>query len=348
MSLHNKWHRLPLASVAALLMLAPAGHAAPQLRGFNFLQDQQIALDSPRACHSLRNLLQTGANSVAFIPFLKQENASGSELSMADNVTDRQLKAGIRTARQLGLQVIVKPQLLVENGWAGQVEPASDEEEQAWFDRYTDHLIHYARLAEANHAAAMVIGTELKQLGKSRHWPQLIRAIRCHFSGRLSYAAHGVAGISEFRYWDLLDAIGVTLYPAFPKNASPEQIRTVIDELVDNLQSLTEKQADRPVWVLEIGSPSARGWEQHPWDWQKLREQQPAVDTGMQAVIMKEWLASLDRPWIEGVWVWKWRSSPQAGGKSDSGYTVQNKPAQSIIQEAWQCPVSATSPRGNN
>ena len=291
----------------------------------------------------MRNLLWTGANSVIFVPFLKQESTSGIALSRADNVTDRQLEAGIRTARQLGLHVVIKPQLLVADGWAGQVEPASGEEKQQWFDRYTGHLLHYARLAEANHADAMVIGTELKQLRKSRHWRKVIHTIRRHFSGKLSYAAHGLDGVSEFPYWDQLDAIGVTLYPAFPENACPEQIRTVIDGLIGNLRTLSESQADQAVWILEIGTPSARGWEQHPWDWKKLREQRPAADTGMQAAVIKEWLASVDKPWIEGVWIWKWRSSPLAGGKSDVGYTVQNKPAQSIIQKAWQCPASTTT-----
>ena len=343
MLLVDKLRNLLLSWVCALLLVAPsadAGCSAPALHGFNFLQDRQTALDSPKVCQSLHKLHQTGANSVAFIPFMKQESVQATNLFLAENVSDEQLIAGIREAKRQRLHVVVKPQLLVSGSWAGRIKLATDADEKIWFKRYITHLVHYARIAETNKADAFVIGTEMKRLRKSQYWPDVIQAIRRYFSGHLTYAAHGIDGIIAFPYWDLLDSVGVTLYPVFPEKADAGQVHAVIKQHIDKLGKTIRKQSGKSVWVLEIGTPSAEGWERYPWDWRKLRDEKPRADIQMQALIMKEWLRSIDRSWIEGVWIWKWRSSPQAGGEEDSGYTVQNKPAQLMIQTAWQCATS--------
>ncbi|MCF6337498.1 MAG: hypothetical protein L3J84_06045 [Gammaproteobacteria bacterium] len=343
MLLADKLRNLLLLWACMLLLItqsADASCSSPVLHGFNFLQDRQTALDSPKVCQSLQKLHQTGANSVAFIPFMKQESPQTTNLFLADNVSDKELIAGIREAKRQGLHVVVKPQLLVSGSWAGRIQLATDADEKTWFKRYIAHLTHYARIAETNKADAFVLGTEMKRLRKSKYWPDVIQTIRRHFSGHITYAAHGIDGVIAFPYWDLLDSVGVTLYPVFPEKADAGQVREVIKQRINKLGEIIRKQKGKTAWILEIGTPSAEGWERYPWDWRKLREENPRADSQMQAVIMKEWLMSMDRSWIEGVWIWKWRSSPQAGGEEDPGYTVQNKPAQRVIQTAWQCATS--------
>lgn len=320
----------------SMLLLMGQSVDANTLRGFNFLQDRQTTLDSSRVCLSLKKLQKTGANSIILIPFMKQESQRAVTPSLAENVTDGQLIAGIREAKRQGLHVIVKPQLLVSGSWAGEIKLMTDKDERIWFKRYIEHIIHYARIAEKNQADAFVVGTEMKQLRKSKYWREVIQAVRGHFRGRITYAAHGLEGVVEFPYWGLLDSIGVTLYPVFPEKANAGQVLAVTDRLMDELRTITRKYTDKAVWILEIGMPSAEGWEPHPWDWQKLRDEKPRADSQMQAVIIKEWLTSVDRPWIDGVWIWQWSSSPQAGGEDDADYTVQNKPAELMIQAVWQ------------
>ncbi len=342
MLLTDKLRNLLLPWVCMLLLIAQSADAScssPVLHGFNFLQDRQTALDSPKVCQSLQKLHQTGANSVAFIPFMKQESPQTTHLFLANNVSDEELIAGIREAKRQGLHVVVKPQLLVGTSWAGRIKLATDADEQIWFKRYIAHLAHYVRIAETNKADAFVMGTEMKRLRKSKYWPDVIQTIRRHFNGHITYAAHGIDGVIAFPYWDLLDSVGVTLYPVFPEKADAGQVRAVIEQHIDKLEGIIGKKK-KSVWILEIGIPSAEGWERYPWDWRKLREEKPQANSQMQTVIMKAWLRSMDRSWIEGVWIWKWKSSPQAGGAEDSGYTVQNKPAQRVIQTAWQCAMS--------
>ncbi len=340
MCLVNKLWVLPLVLVGVLLISCDGGGDADAdasiFRGFNFLQDSQTPLDSPLVCSSLLKLHKTGANSVIFIPFMKQDNVQSTNLILADNVTDKQLISGIREAKRQGLHVVVKPQLLVSGSWAGAIMQATDVDERTWFKRYIEHVTHYAKIAEANKVDALVVGTEMKQLRKSQYWPDVIQVVRRHFNGRITYAAHGIEGIVEFPYWGLLDSIGVTLYPVFPKKADAGQVLAVTNSLIDRLREVTKNYGKKAVWILEIGMPSAEGWEQYPWDWQKLHEEQPPANSQLQAGIIRGWLTSVNRPWIKGVWIWQWSSSPQAGGEDNAGYTVQNKPAESIIQEVWQ------------
>jgi hypothetical protein len=41
------------------------------------------------------------------------------------------------------------------------------------------------------------------------------------------------------------------------------------------------------------------------------------------------------KPWWDGAFWWNWETNPYAGGPSDAGFTPQNKPAQTILQQYY-------------
>lgn len=306
----------------------------PDLVGFSFLQDSQTAMNSVDACLSMQHLRLTGANSVVLVPFLQQESPSSINVIKSDAVTDKQLIAGLELAKRNKLHLIIKPQILIKNSWAGEIAQQNSDQEKEWFESYTQQLLHYAKIAETYNADAFVIGTELKKIQASDHWPELIKKVRLNFSGKITYAAGEVKGVENFPHWNLLDTIGVTLYP----DMSQDQIT---DTLTDQLQTLSIKN-NLPVWILEIGMPSAKGWEARPWDWRGLEKSSPSADANSQANFIRRWLTSLEKSQaknIEGIWIWQWSSSPQAGGKNDVGYTVQNKSAQAVVHQHWRSPL---------
>ncbi|MFK8068319.1 MAG: hypothetical protein AB8D52_08740 [Gammaproteobacteria bacterium] len=307
----------------------------PDLVGFNFLQDENTAMNSTGACLSMQHLRLTGANSVVLIPFLKQESPQSVELSKSDAVTDEQLIAALELAKTNHLHRVLKPQILIENSWAGEITQQNPEQETNWFVNYTEQLLHYAHLAEKHQVDAFVIGTELKKIQTSEHWPELIKQVRSIYSGKLTYAAGEVAGIEAFPYWDLLDTIGVTLYPDMTQEKITDTLTEQLETLANNFQ--------QPVWILEIGIPSAKGWESRPWDWRSIETSAPSADPDTQATIIRHWLTSLEKSQasnIEGIWIWQWSSSPQAGGRNDTSYTVQNKLAQAVVHQHWRSPLS--------
>lgn len=315
----------------------------PELHGFNFLQDSHTAMDSTGACLSMQHLRLTGANSVILVPFMEQSSPQSTQVTQSDAVTDVQLIAALQLAKQHQLHRVIKPQILISDSWAGAISQDNNEQEAAWFESYTQQLLHYASIAEKYQVDAFVIGTELKNLQKSEYWPTLIKQVRSIYAGKLTYAASGIVGIETFPYWNLLDHIGVTLYPDMSKNKGNEKPEKLItDTLVNQLQEQVKK-SDRSVWILEVGMPSAEGWEAHPWDWRSLTKSSPSPDTHSQAKVIQQWLTSSAKKGIEGIWIWQWNSSPQAGGKDDIGYTVQNKLAQAVVHQHWQSPFNLFS-----
>lgn len=268
------------------------------------------------------------------VPFLQQGRAGSAEIGFSDAVTDRQLHVAIENARRLGLTIILKPQILVDDGWAGDIKFGSDADEERWFKRYRELLGYYARLAARERVDTFVIGTELSGIETSTRWRDVIASVRAVFHGKLTYAAHGVEGVKRFSAWRELDVIGVNLYPKLGDKADKSSIRVLMDQTVKELKKLT-REILRPVWVLEVGIPSAQGALESPWDWRRLSDNSSGPEPALQGIVLGQWLEALEKPWIEAVFIWCWFSDPYAGGMDDIDYTIQNKPADLGVKCQW-------------
>src|SRR3989338_1075114 len=325
--------------LAGVIALLSAGCAVPtKIKGVNYLQTEQITMDSRESYVSLLRVKNIGANTVAFIPFLQQSAPDRINVHLTDNVTDNQLRAGIRDAKALGFQIILKPQILVHNSWAGEIKMADDLNWRQWFNNYTKAIEHYADIAQEEKVDIMVIGTELNQTGHLPFWQELIAHIRSRFRGKLTYAAHNVAGIKQFRYWRLLDSIALTLYPSLGDKPERNAMTLHIKKTVDDLKA-TSIQYKKPLWIAEVGIPSRYGAQLKPWEWQGVDIQANPPDEDLQALVLDIWLDALKGKWSYGVMLWNWSSDPYAGGSQDSGFTIQNKRAEQVIACHWinQC-----------
>ncbi|RMH52671.1 MAG: hypothetical protein D6682_01465 [Zetaproteobacteria bacterium] len=317
---------------------APSQQAV-QWRGANVLQSTRVSWEDPAALESLKILKGMGADTVILVPFLRQDSPGHSRLRIDEGVTDVQLRAALEKAAALGFRVMIKPQVLVDHGWAGAILPGGGQGWPEWFAGYEKLLLHYADLAQSYHVDALIIGTELARSGDRPEWGPLIRAVRQHFRGRLSYAAHNVDGVERFRFWSQLDAISVTLYPPLHDTVSG-----MVRDISRVLQRLHRQAArwEKPVWVVEYGIPSASGAASRPWDWQRLREDGSIrVDGKVQVDAFAAWEVSLRAErWIAGYAFWNWMTDPDAGGPLDKDYTIQHKPAQTLLACLWDHCVS--------
>lgn len=316
-----------------LLLLAGCAHEQASVsKGANLLQSRHTPFDHPATLQSLKNLRNTGADHVSVVVFLEQRTPHDAEPGRAEHVTDGQLVAALRYARKAGLNTVIKPQVLVENGWAGKIAPPS---EARWFATYRKHLVHYARIAQREEVGTLVIGTELTALASSDQWPAVIAAVREVFSGRLAYAAHGVEGVRKFAHWDSLDIVGVTLYPSLGDGREARRMRRIINEEISALV----REVRVPVWIMEFGVPSIQGGLEQPWDWRRVDAQELPVDLEAQARGLDAWLSVLDkragRGQLDGTTFWAWENDPHAGGEHDRNYTPQNKPAEAVLRCHW-------------
>ena len=329
---------ISMAIMASAFVMGCAGDGLKNqqmLRGFNALQHKNVGWDDPKSRKSVQQLAAMGSNAVVFIPFLEQEKENSLEVRKSAAVTDIQLQSAIRYAREAGLKVTIKPQILVPGSWAGGIKHSDPYSWQAWFDSYSKRVIECARFVSGQGIDAFVIGTELTHATNYAPWPKLIAQLReiLPESIILTYAAHNIEGVKTFPHWQLLDAVALTMYPSLGETGTKEEMQVYIDRSVEELR-LAVAEIERPLWVLEIGMPSAAGASARPWEWQSLKSAK--VDLNLQRDALDIWLRALDKPWVNGLFIWAWYSDISSGGAGDADFTPQNKPAEQVIRRYWK------------
>jgi hypothetical protein len=337
MSSLRLWYVVSLAlalSLAAPIWLdARSAPATPRrFDGFNVIAVPGHPFGGEAAWLSLAYAKRQGARAIAIVPFFWQPTPASPKLQHGNDMTDAELRAAIRDAHALGLAVLVKPQVWVPDNWAGAVAMGSEADWHEWFANYQRELENVARTAAQEKAEALVIGTELAATEKRPEWVGLISAVRGLYSGHLLYAAHNVEEAETVPFWDQLDAIGVTLYPPLGPDADRKGRRTTMRLVADRLVALAALRR-KPVLVGEIGLRSAVDAAAKPWESAEERDSTP--DPALQAAVIADWLAALDRPSVEGVLIWRWLTDPAAGGLTDTDFTVQGKPAEHVLMCEW-------------
>jgi hypothetical protein len=327
---HRKPSRVALAAALLIAMLGPAG--GQRLDGFNVVATPGHPFGGASAERALIAAKQLGATTVAIIPFLWQASPSSPDIRRGNDMPDDALREAIRQARKHGFSVVVKPHVWVPESWAGAVEPKSEQSWDTWFSRYRGELERIARIAAEESADGLAIGTELAKTTQRPEWSELIAAARAKFPRTLLYVAHNAEEAEAVPFWPLLDAIGVSLYPPLGADRDRAGRLAVMRAVADRLDALS-RRVGKPVVVGEIGLRSAKGAAASPWE--SAEERTASADPGLQAEVLANWLAVLDRPAIRGVLIWRWFTDPAAGGPKDTDFTVQGKPAEAVLSCAW-------------
>jgi hypothetical protein len=328
---------LPIALAMLALPIMTAAAAGPRLDGMNVIMAPGHPFGSASAKRSLADLKRLGAGAIALVPFLWQPSPGSPDLVRGDDMPDAVLRAAIADARALGFAVMVKPHVWVPASWAGAVGMDSEDGWRRWFASYRRELVRIASLAEDEKADALAVGTELALTTARPEWLDLIAGARERYSGTLLYVAHNADEAETVPFWSKLDAVGVSLYPPLGADDDRSGRRSAMRAATDRLDALAARTG-KSIVVAEIGLRSARGAAAKPWE--SAEERASAADPSLQAGVLADWLAALDRPTIRGVMIWRWFTDPDAGGAADTDFTVQGKPAEHVLKCAWTraCP----------
>jgi Glycoside Hydrolase Family 113 len=318
--------------VAALLIVGCEPAVGQRLDGMNVIMAPGHSYGSASARRSLVNLKRLGAGTIAVVPFLWQSSPASPEVVRGSDMPDAVLRAAIRDAHSLGFTVMVKPHVWVPTSWAGAVAMASEDAWPRWFASYRGELMRIARLAADEKADALAIGTELTMTTQRPEWRDLIALVRAGYSGTLLYVAHNADEAETVPFWSALDAIGVSLYPPLGPDDDCAERRRTMRAMTDRLDALATRTG-KSVVVAEIGLRSAQGAAAKPWE--SAEERAAAADPSLQAAVLADWLAALDRPAIRGIMIWRWFTDPDAGGPADTDFTVQGKPAERVLLCIW-------------
>jgi hypothetical protein len=308
-----------------------AGCAPMQMKGVNLLQSRNVAIDDPRSVANMQHLKVLGANTIALVPFLRQTAVGGCELSVDEHYSMPRLRNAIAYAHDAGLHVVLKPQILVQDSWAGEINQLDEAGWKCWFDAYAQQLIPLARVANDTNVEMLVIGTELSKTQHRAEWRDLAGELRTHYRGKLSYVAHDIEELASFAALDKMDSVAVTYYPKL----NGQDMRAQMKALAVDMKRFSEK-LHKPFWFAEIGITSRQGALENPWLWPEQTGGDVVADPELQARVLDGWLEELTGEWNLGVLIWNWYSDADAGGLTDVDFTIQNKPAEQVVSCHWQ------------
>jgi hypothetical protein len=335
---------MTLRALAALALAAALGLAAASLpartpsRPFQkgmALADHVGRHDHAEGVESARRLRATGCDWIQISPFAFQRDVAKPEIRFRDDTITQ--TAYFDSLRALGFHILLKPDIWSQQFWSGTVwrgdiAMTSEDDWRAWFSGYRDFMIHYAELAERERVEMLCIGLEYVAATRIRpdDWRALIRDLRAAYSGPLTYASHWPGEADQISFWQELDAIGVNLYPDLCETpvASAEDLSSSWSDTLARLEALSTKWK-RPIIVTEIGFSSTLAAANDPWRW--VDDDEPVSEREQALCYEAAFRALWGKPWLEGVYWWKWFIEPEAGGPNDSGFTPQGKEAELVL-----------------
>jgi len=282
---------------------------------------------------ALGDIAGTGAAAVSIVPtwYVDDTSTSLPARDPEQTATDDSLRAAIAEAHRLGMNVLLKPHVdRHDDGDRAEIVP---DDPAAWFGRYRDMMVGYARLAQETGVELLSVGTELAgTMDHQDEWFALVDAVRAVYSGRLTYAAN-FDSYADVPLWPRLDVIGVDAY--FELVDTPT---TDVDRLADawspvlDAMSSFAAERDKPVLFTEAGFVSQVGTTTEPWNWEvggaRSDEEQAA---GYRALFR----AIAGRPFVIGVQWWMWDDLADTGEDQSLDYTPHGKAAEDVLRAEW-------------
>ncbi|WP_298545387.1 glycoside hydrolase [uncultured Aquimarina sp.] len=288
-------------------------------------------------------VVKVNANWAAVMPFGFVKNLK--EPSVVFNI-ERQwwgeradgAKKTIELLHQKRIKVMMKPQIWVWKGeFTGNISMDSEEDWRSFENSYEDFIMLYARLSEEMKVPILCIGTELHTFVQKRpeYWSQLIKKIRSVYKGKLTYAENWDQ-FANAPFWDQLDYIGVDAY--FPVSDSKTP---TVEELRDGWQQhkskikMLQSSIGKPVLFTEYGYRSVHYTGKKPWDSERTNGDIDLIaqNNALTALYEEFW----EEPWFAGGFLWKWyHNHDEVGGEDNNRFTIQNKPAEKLIQSLYK------------
>lgn len=291
----------------------------------------------------IRELPGQGVNQicVTFHVYQRHGDSAAPARHPTKTPSDGTIRAVIKEARRVGLDVAILPIVLLEspkdNDWRGNLSPPDargrtrhdpdygDPDWATWFRGYRALISHYARLAEECRASVFGVGSELSSTeAEVKEWRKVVAEVRKRFSGELTYSANW-DHYEHVKIWKELDYIGLSAYYELTTSSSP-----TLSELIKSWQKVRKEilrwrreagLTKRPLLFTEVGYPSIDGCASKPWNYTL----KTGVDTREQALCYEAFIATWDgKPELGGAFFYEWWGE---GGGSDPGYTPRGKPA---------------------
>lgn len=291
----------------------------------------------------ITSVVNVNANWAAVMPFGFVKNLN--EPSIRFNI-DRQwwgeradgVKKTIELLNEKEIKVMLKPQIWVWKGvFTGDIDMKSEEDWQVFEKSYQEFILRYARLAEEMKVPLLCIGTELHMFVEKRpaFWSQLIDDVKSIYHGDLTYAENWDR-FDVVPFWNQLDYIGIDAYFPLSESKTPTVagLRKGWQSHKNKIKTL-QVSIQKPVLFTEYGYRSVDYTAKEPWDSNRVNGQvnTEAQNHTLTALYDEFW----EEPWFAGGFLWKWHHNhTEVGGEENNRFTIQNKPAEKLIQSFYK------------
>lgn len=303
------------------------------MRGITLPSWYRTDYDSPAAPRYLRGIKATGARWVTFTPTWYQKRVTDSAPhTTEETASDASLRRIVQRAHAAGLKVMIKPHVDLP----GDVDRAEirPRDRAAWFAAYRRFITHYAGLAADTGAEQLAVGTELAGVsGDTTAWTKVIKAVRDHYDGPLTYAAN-YDEYQHIHFWKDLDLIGIDAYwPLAEKaTADPALLNRAWAPIRQKLAAYSARQ-HRRILFTEAGYVSQRGTTTAPYSWNVSTHPANAEQAAAYGALLDSFEG---RKWWAGVCWWMWDDWPDSGETpARLAYTPRGKPAEEVLRRKW-------------
>ncbi|WP_413204072.1 glycoside hydrolase family 113 [Rhodospirillum sp. A1_3_36] len=331
----------------------PPGPFAPSYMGFNMGSWWKGIFGSKKALTALTELAESGANAVAIVPTQYVKNIHASHIFRNQKTeTDDNIRTMIRKAKALGLHVMLKPHVHLEDfGLHQRIEP---DDLDAFFNDFENVMVHYATLASEEGVELMSLAGELVGLTRPANrerWLKVIKAVRAVYGGKLTYAANWGEEL-QVPFWDALDYIGVDMYAPITKGSDPTLAEAVAGWTRNPTNSVTAEvwnglpiteamhrlsvHQGKKILFTELGYRSIDKAGTGLGD----SARQVTVDLAEQALLYEAFFTAMTEvraDWLAGIFFWDWDPEPYRGVDqipNIDDFDVAGKPAMDV-SKTW-------------
>lgn len=249
------------------------------------------------------------------------------------------VKETVRSAKEKGLKVMLKPQVYVPGSWIGEMDYKTEEDWQAWEEGYTQYIDTLLSIAEDHQVELFCIGTECKISIQKRHnyWVSLIENARSKYSGKLTYSSNWDS-YNFVPFWEELDYIGISAYFPLTDSMTPS-----VEELTKKWSSTKRrlkkfsKRNGKQILFTEYGYMSIDGCAYKAWEIEKeitsRKINEVAQANAIEALLSSFW----DESFWAGGFLWKWFPDMQGHeGYIDKDYTPQGKLSEQVVTKWYE------------
>ncbi|KGA97799.1 endo-beta-1,4-mannanase [Alkalihalobacillus alcalophilus ATCC 27647 = CGMCC 1.3604] len=261
-----------------------------------------------------------------------QETAFSTEIDFKNDpvVTDDEVYWAIKEAKELGLNVCLKPVVNCKDGtWRAHInffdlDVPCEPKWSDWFKSYEAFILHYAKIAEETSCEMFCIGCEMVQTDRrEKEWRELIRKVREVYSGPITYNCDKYQE-GQVKWWDAVDIISSSGY--YPIDSWDEQVARI--------KGVVE-QYDKTFFFMEAGCPSRTGSPNVPNDWNLNKGQ--VNEEAQDAYLNEMFTKTTDQKWINGFMLWDWPAVlyPKEEASKNDDYCMYGKKAEKTVRDFY-------------